>query len=226
MSATVSKKKPEKAIRILLVDDHQLVAEGISSLLSESTFTSAIGAKTIVESSHSVSDALTCLQKGNTYQLILLDLSMPKVSGFELLKYMREEDIETPVIVLSASESTPDMQRAYQLGAKGYICKFEPAETMLAKIIKVTKGNHSFPDIFYQQLQVKSADIEPVPELTRRQIEVLELVAEGKSNKQISNALDVSEATVKFHITDIFRLLNVHNRTLCVKEATEKGIIG
>lgn len=212
-------------MRILLVDDHQMVAEGISSLLQSEPFVNAIGRMPIVESVTNVSDANKLIKAGPEFDLILLDLSMPRASGFQLLKQLMEADVDTAVMVLTASESTPDMVKAYQLGAKGYVSKFEPAEILLKKIATVTQGNHSFPEVFYQQLHLKKTEQEPKPELTRRQREVLLLIAAGKSNKQISLSLDVSEATVKFHITDIFRLLDVNNRTLCVKAAIEQGLI-
>jgi DNA-binding NarL/FixJ family response regulator len=215
----------DEVMGILLVDDHQLVAEGISSLLQTESFVAAIGKAPKVESTHSVKDAIERINQGERYELILLDLSMPAASGFHLLKVLAERDIDTAVVVLTASESTPDMQKAYQLGAKGYVVKFEPAEILLQKIIAVTRGEHSYPEVFYQQLQLNKGKLEDTPELTRRQREVLVLIASGKSNKQISLALDVSEATVKFHISDIFRLLEVNNRTMCVKVAIDKGLI-
>ena len=212
-------------MNILLVDDHQLVAEGISSLLQSKAFVSAIGRQPVVHSAFSVLEATDLINGGKDYQLILLDLSMPRASGFQLLKILNERDIETAVVVLTASESTPDMQQAYQLGAKGYVSKFEPAEKLLDKIVAVTRGEHSYPEVFYQQLSLKKSQIEPAPSLTKRQREVMLLIAGGKSNKQISLALDVSEATVKFHITDIFRLLDVNNRTMCVKAAIDRELI-
>ncbi len=214
-----------KDLRILLVDDHQLVAEGISSLLLAPSFISAIQKRPAVSAAYSAMEAIDRINDGEEFDLILLDLSMPRASGFQLLKVLNQRGIDTAVVILTASESTPDMQKAYQLGAKGYVSKFEPAERLIKKIIAVTRGEHSFPDIFYQQLNLKKNQVEPSPTLTKRQREVLLLIASGKSNKQISLTLDVSEATVKFHITDLFRLLNVNNRTMCVKEAIEQELI-
>lgn len=214
-----------KDLRILLVDDHQLVAEGISSLLLAPSFVTAIRKRPTVAAAYSVQEAIDKINAGEAYDLILLDLSMPRASGFQLLKILNERDIDTAVVILTASESTPDMQKAYQLGAKGYVSKFEPAEILVKKIIAVTRGEHSYPDIFYQQLNLHKNAVEPTPTLTKRQREVLLLIAGGKSNKQISLALDVSEATVKFHITDLFRLLDVNNRTMCVRAGIEKDLI-
>lgn len=214
----------QPAFRILLIDDHRLVAEGISSLLMDSTFVSAIGGEPDIDSVFSVQQATDLLERGEQYQLVLLDLSMPSLNGFDFLRYIKQQAISTPIVVLSASDNTPDMQMAYNLGARGYICKFEPSNEMLRKLKVVVGGENSFPDNFMAQLSLSPVD-EPDKNLTTRQLEVLSMIAEGKSNKQISMLLGVSEATVKFHISELFKQLNVRNRTLCIREAVKRGII-
>ncbi len=207
-------------MHILLVDDHQLVAEGISSLLTDQEFVATIGSDVTIDAAYSVDQATEFIDAGKSYELIMLDLSMPSLNGFDFLAFLNAWDIEVPVIVLSGSDHLPDMQKAYDLGAKGYICKYEPAGDMLARISGVVRGEICYPDTF------RPGEMElPTASLTERQKEVLQLIADGKSNKQIAEALEVSMATVKFHINDLFKILDVHSRTMCVREAVRLGVI-
>lgn len=210
------------------MDDHRLVAEGISSLLSDADFRDAINREqTIVDTAYSVQHATDLLKRDQPYELIMLDLSMPQMDGFDLLTFARDRGITVPMIVLSASDQLADIRHAYDLGASGYVCKFEPSNEMLRKIIDVAAGKKSFPDQIF---------LEPVPApdnmpdekagaLTPRQHEVLAHIAAGKSNKQIATLLDVSLGTVKFHVSEVFRQLGVRNRTACIREATQRGLI-
>lgn len=184
-------------------------------------FIAALPAAPRIQSVSSVDEAKDILDSGQIPNLILLDLSMPGPDGFDLLEDLRNRKLHSVSIVLSASEDVRDMQRAHELGAKGFIGKFEPAEILLDKICTVVEGSECYPETLYQYLQES-----PVKKrLTPRQIEVLTLISLGKSNKQISRELGVSEATVKFHVSETFQALGVHNRTTCVREGIKQGWI-
>lgn len=213
----------EKSLSVLIVDDHRLVAEGISSLLQDSQFERDIGCGVDVDIVQSVQQAKDFITRGLPYGLILLDLSLQSQNGFDLLSSLQARQQQLNVIVLSASDNTPDMQRAFDLGAKGYICKFEPSEEMLRRIGLVIKGAQGYPDTFSEGVKAKGPS--ECVSLTGRQQDVLELIANGESNKQISGILHVSEATVKFHVSELFRQLGVRNRTMCVREAVRLGLI-
>ncbi len=210
-----------KPFNILLVDDHPLVTDGLTSALRATGFVRQVGTLPQIKAVHSVAGAVSLLDQAERFDLILLDISMPEQTGFDLLATIRQRAFKSLTMVLSASDDVTDMQRAYDLGANGFVRKFEPAEDMLKKILAVVNGEECFPEAFYDHLNDPSEQ----KRLTPRQSEVLQLMAAGYSNKRISSELRIAEATVKFHISEIFRLLQVHNRTLCVREAVRHGLI-
>lgn len=215
-------------MNILMIDDHRLVVDGIRALLQESKFERLVKASVKVDAAYNVKQALDLLNRESSYELVLLDLSMPKLNGFDFLDSLKGRKINTPIIVLSASTDAADMNKAYNLGARGFIGKFEPAEEMLKKISNVVKGERCYPDAFSPSLSSanpKQDTFESSSSLGERQIEVLKLIASGKSNKEISLLLGVTESTVKFHIKNIFDVFNVRSRTLCVKEAMRRGLV-
>lgn len=213
-------------MNILMIDDHRLVVDGIRALLQESNFENLVDKKVKVDAAYNVKQALDLLKRDINYALILLDLSMPRLNGFDFLDSLKGRKINTPIVVLSASTDMADMDKAYDLGARGFIGKFEPAEEMLKKIASVIAGKLCYPDAFSPSAKEASHDLaENESPLGERQLEVLKLVVSGKSNKEISLLLDVTESTVKFHISHIFDAFKVRSRTLCVKEAQKRGLV-
>lgn len=212
-------------LEVLLVDDHRLVADGVSSLLRGAAFEARAGSETRIDTAESVQDALALLDGDRAYDLILLDLAMPEASGFDLLRQLRERDRTVPSIVLSGSFNGPDIRRAQDLGAKGFISKFESSGDMIAKILAVVEGGDCFPPPSARPRGVGVHEEPAGISVTPRQLEVLELMSTGRTNKEIASHLEVSVATVKFHVAELFRQLQVKNRTLCVREAIRCGLI-
>lgn len=200
-------------MKIILADDHALFREGISHVLKDLD-----QQVTILEAS-GVEQALEAARHHADIDLVLLDLNMPGQNGFEALQTFSTEFPTLPVVVLSASESRNDMQRALDLGAMGYISKGSTSNIMLNALRLVLSGEVYVPSYLLQN---------KVPEehsLTQRQLDVLTLMDQGHSNKVIASMLDISEATVKMHVTAIFRELQVSNRTQAVLKAQKLKLL-
>lgn len=211
-------------MKILVVDDHRLFAYGLKLALQQ------LSGEVTIEEAYTAQRALGLIDGGAKYDLILTDLQMPGFGGHELVQSFASRKILTPVAVISASESIGDMRRAKEQGAKGYIFKSEPAFDLIPKIQDLLDGKEVYPDIFWRAAaDSQTASAKPAQKgiegLGKRPIEVLQLLAQGKSNKQIAAILSISETTVKFHIRALFAALGVNNRTWCVREAERRGII-
>ena len=154
------------------------------------------------------------------FDLILLDLNMPGMTGFTGLLEIRDAAPETPVIVVSATEEPEVIERTLTCGAMGYITKSAPKEQMINAICKVMRGEEARPSDALPRPKPtagRGADLmECLGSLTKRQRMVLNQLAQGKSNKQIAYEIDVTNTTVKAHVTAILRKLKVTSRTQAV----------
>lgn len=211
-------------MKVLIADDHAMLRIGlinsVTQLEEEATAYEA-------EDSRGVMDALAAHPD---LDLILLDLFMPGANGFELLSKVCDATAGTPVVVFSASEDTAHMRKALDCGAAGYIPKSAPREVMLSALRLVLVGGVYVPPdvVSAPPPQAESRPAEgPAGQcaaaLTARQQDVLRLLGQGRSNKQIARALDLSENTVKIHVAGIMRTLGAGNRTEAVMLAREQG---
>lgn len=221
-------------LKVLIADDHGLVREGLKSTLTGFT------PHAIILEATNAGEVRSLLSMAEDLDLVLLDLRMPGVSGFELLDRLRAERPDTPVVVLSASEDVPLMQASIERGAAGYIPKSAPQSIMVAALRLVLSGGVYIPPALIGQrpatelslnsaLQQRSgaaADTQNsgLSNLTKRQREVLTLLGNGKSNKAIARALGLSEHTVKIHISALFKALNVANRTEAALLSKQLGL--
>jgi len=196
-------------VKILLVDDHNLFRAGLRHVLHQ------LGERIEVVEAENCGQALKAIEHQCDFTLALLDLHMPGDDGFVALAAISRESPTLPIVVLSASESHADMRRALDGGAMGFIPKSTAVPVMLSALRLVLAGGiYIPPDLI--RTRDEPAAIEPAPfmgELTARQLDVLRLVLEGKTNKAIAAELKLSEATVKTHITAVFKTLHVANRT-------------
>ena len=213
-------------MKILVVDDHALIREALRGVLRELEGDATIGE---AADSH---QALQHLAEHPDIDLILLDLYLPGGSGFDLLTDLRQRFPAISVVVLSASSDRADITRALDLGALGFIPKSARREVMLSALKLIFAGGiYVPPEIFGRQ---KPAATMPSPSqrplaaaelgLTERQMDVLELMMQGKSNKLICRALGIAEPTVKNHVTAILKALKVSNRTAAVVAAGALGL--
>jgi DNA-binding NarL/FixJ family response regulator len=199
---------------VIVADDHPLFREALTQAVEN-----CFDATEVVEA-----DSLASLQQAvdaNRHaDLLLLDLNMPGVSGFSALAYIRNNHKSLPTVIVSASDEPRVMQRAIQHGASGFIPKSSSIATIEAAISAVMQGEVWLPDgvrIQDEQISGREAGIAAaLSSLTPHQFRVLLMLSEGLMNKQIAYQLDVSEATIKAHVTAILRKLKVTNRTQAV----------
>jgi DNA-binding NarL/FixJ family response regulator len=161
------------------------------------------------------------LWKEHRPDVTLLDLRMPELDGVDAIKEIRATDEKARIIVLTTFDGDEDIYRAIQAGAKGYLLKDVPREALMDSIRRVHAGETSVAGY----LVAKLADRVSGETLSKREIEVLKLMAQGKSNKEIGSALFISEGTVKSHGKTIFAKMNVVSRTEAVAEAARRGLI-
>ena len=217
-------------MHILLVEDHRLVADALQVMLQE------LGTHVTVTACYSSQHALSIIDDGENIDLIITDLFMPGIDGLGLLMGIKNRDSNIPVIVISGSDEDKYIQGAINNGASGYVNKSLPGIEMLAGVKAVLAGKRYFPERFtVRNPRVTVTKGKTVEEIDKengtksrvgdRQQQVLKLMAAGNSNKQISQIIGISEATVKYHMSQLFKTLVVKNRTSCVREALSRGYL-
>lgn len=204
-------------MKLLLVDDHALFRDGLRYVLDQ------------LEQDVRITEAGTCgeafavLEKDAEFDLILLDVGLPGMSGLDGLKKIRAMTPTTPVVILSGSEESGLIRRALDMGVMGYIPKSLSGEIMLQAIQLVMKGGRYVPDHVLND--VKDVSLPKAFNLTTRQTEILGLIALGKSNKDIARKLGIADNTVRVHISSIFQSLKVSNRTEAARLAMQEGLV-
>jgi DNA-binding NarL/FixJ family response regulator len=213
-------------MKILVVDDHVLIREALRGVLKELK-----GDVAIVEAANS-RQAMQRIEENSDLELILLDLNLPDRSGFDVLAELRERYPAISVVMLSASNDRDDIATALDLGALGFIPKSAQREVMLSAFKLIFSGGIYVPPEILgrpqpaRTAQPRSGRPPSAAELglTERQMDVLALMMQGKSNKAICRALDLAEPTVKNHVTAILKALKVTNRTEAVIAAGTLGL--
>jgi two-component system, NarL family, response regulator len=201
-------------IRVLIVDDHPVVRAGLASMLGTQTELEIVG------SAASGEEALAKLGQAKP-DVLLLDLRMHGLSGVETLIAMKRAADETRVIILTSFETDEDIYRAVQAGAQGYLLKDTSLKEMVTAIRTVHSGKRYIP----QDIAARLADRMMRTDLTPREIEILKLLSKGPTNKQIGQALGISENTVKNHVNSIIEKLEVADRTEAATTAIQRGLI-
>jgi DNA-binding NarL/FixJ family response regulator len=205
-------------VKILLADDHALFRAGLRHVLGQ-----LADDIEIVEASDCAA-ALDAVESHPDIGLVLLDLAMPG-DGFAALDTLSRQHATLPIVVLSGSENRVDMQRALEDGAMGFIPKSSTAAVMLSALRLVLAGGVYVPPALVQPGAPQPAEAPvPPPPLTRRQLDVLARVIDGKPNKVIAAELGLTEATVKAHVTAVFKTLGVNNRTQAALVAERIGL--
>jgi two-component system NarL family response regulator len=202
------------AVRVLIVDDHPVVRAGLVSLLRRQAGVKLAG------SAHSGEEAMSILASG-TVDLMLLDLRMPSINGIDLLNLLKSRDNQPKAIILSSYEYEEEIYRAVKAGARGYLSKNAPREEIIAAIEVVIAGGTYFPERMLEWIQERDSRTS----LSAREIEILEMVSRGLTNKEIAGALQISHYTVRNHINHITAKLQVSDRTEAATLAMRQGII-
>lgn len=194
--------------RLLLVDDHPMIRRGLSDLLSLENDVQVVG------EANNGQEAINYLQNNNV-DLIVLDNNMPIMNGIETLKRIRELDIEGKVLLFTVSDSSKDVQDALEFGVDGYLLKDMEPEDIIKDIRKILRDelviSPSLAPILAQAMR-KPAKNESNYDLTDRELQVLQMIAEGLSNKMIGNKLGIAESTVKVHVKHILGKVGLRTR--------------
>ena len=201
-------------IRVLIADDHTTFLAGLTSIIDMEQDMIVIAQAT---DGRQASDQW----RKHRPNVTLLDLRMPVLDGVGVLDEIRREDASARIVILTTYDSDNDIYRAIKAGAKGYLLKDARREELLDCIRKVNAGETCIPQALMQKL-VTGLSSEP---LTDREAEVLQLLAHGKTNKEIGAKLFISEFTVKGHLHNVFTKLNVLSRTEAIAAATRRGLV-
>ena len=212
-------------MRILVADDHELFLKGLEFILRDNF----PGVELVF--AHNYPEIFKIIEKETDFNLIMTDLAMPGGRWSEAFEKIHALLPETPIAVLSAVFDKEIVQKTIDIGVSGYIPKTSANAVIISAVNLIMSGGvYIPPELLDNRLKPEFASLledEPAPNhiLTPRQIEVIQAVAEGKSNKQIAYELGLSEGTVKLHVTEILKLLKVNNRTGAVREAERLGVI-
>jgi DNA-binding NarL/FixJ family response regulator len=214
-------------LKVLVIDDHWLIAEALPQVLKEAY------ADVRAAIAHTAREALELSREPGEIHLILLDLGLPDGDGMDLLKTLRAERPETPVVVLSATDDPRTVVRALDEGAMGFIPKSANKDILIGALRLVMVGGVYLPPQVLRRAALTAE--EPQAEkpamrcrdigLTEREAQVLALLVQGKPNKIISRELGVTEGTVKIHVTAILKALKVSNRTQAVIAVSRLGLM-
>ena len=195
--------------RILVVDDHPLFRDGFAAMARTAR------PRWTLHLSNDAPRALACFAEISP-DLVIVDVGLPGVDGFMLLKAIANLSPATPQILISGREDAAVSLRARACGARGFISKTAPPETILAVIDAVLEGGVAFDAAGRGQA---------IPALTPRQMEILMLLADGHGNKEIRHRLNIAERTVRAHLTELFHQLGAHSRMQALLRAREFGLI-
>jgi DNA-binding NarL/FixJ family response regulator len=213
-------------ITVLLVDDHTIVRQGLKALLNSEKNITILGEAQTGREAVELAAQLRPM-------VVIMDLAMPRLNGAEATRQILKATPSTKVIVLSTYGDDEHVQQALGAGAAAYLLKQTAAEDVIDAIREVAKGNAYFSPPIAKRLREKTAAVpaedaaphQPNVELTQREAEVLQLIAEGYANKQIAAELNLSVKTVEKHRQQVMQKLDIHNIAGLVRHAAAKGII-
>lgn len=200
-----------KKIKVMLVDDHVLIREGIKQILELEEDIVVVGQARDGEEAFEKVEILNP-------EVILLDINMPNVNGIETLRKFKDFGIESKIIMLTIHEDREYIMKTLNLGADGYILKDSSADSFIEGIRDVVGGNQYIQPRIEKLLSMNSNNksineaLEKINKLTKREYEVLTLIAEGLNNRDIAARIFISEKTVKNHVSNIFKKLQINDR--------------
>lgn len=209
-------------IKVMIADDHSLIREGLKQLLEFDGSIEIVG---------EASNGVECLEKLNesNSEVLLLDINMPEKNGIEVLKQMKADQSEIKVLILTVHNEMDYLMKAVDIGVDGYILK-DAESSELKKAIRAVRDGENYiqPSLIpalNSQLLNRDTDKDKISLLTNRELEVLVQVANGMFNKEIAMNLNISERTVKNHISNIFKKIDVSDRTQAAVFAIKNNII-
>ncbi|MBR2401680.1 MAG: response regulator transcription factor [Lachnospiraceae bacterium] len=209
-------------IKIMIADDHAIIREGIKNLLEFD------GKIKVVEQASNGEECLELLKEKDV-DVLLLDVNMPKKNGLEVLEALRNKGSNIKIIILTVHNEIEYLERAMDLGVNGYILKDSSSAELINAIERVSDGeNYIQPDLIpalNAKLIHRDNDREKLEAVTKRELQALILVAKGYSNKDIAMELNISERTVKNHLSSIFKKIEVDDRTQAAVFAIKNNLV-
>lgn len=210
------------AIKIMIADDHSMIREGLKSLLELE------GDIQVVEEAE---DGVDCLEKLKicTPDVLLLDINMPRKNGLEVLQTLKSSKSKVKVLVLTVHNEVEYLMKAVDIGVDGYILKDSESAELKKAIFSIVEGeNYIQPSLIpalNSKMIEKNRDEGKIESLTKRELEVLKLLAVGMYNKEVAEKLNISERTVKNHVSNIFKKIEVTDRTQAAVFAIRNNLI-
>jgi two-component system NarL family response regulator len=204
-----------RRIRVLCVDDHRIVREGVALIIKRQTDMDVVGMAATGE------EALE-LFKSCHPDVTLMDLRLRGMSGVEAIKAIRRIEPSARVVVLTMYQGDEDIYRALEAGATTYLLKDSLADDLIQVIRDVKAGKQT---TISPEVQARLAERSVRPELTPRELEILQLISQGMQNKEIAASLGISEATTQVHVKNILAKLDVRHRTAALNVALRRGIV-
>ncbi len=206
--------KTKDQIKLIVVDDHPTFRMGLAALVESQPD------MTVVAEAGGGQAALELFRQKKP-DVVLMDLRMPDLGGVETILALLKDFPAAKVIVVTTYDLDEDIYRAIQAGAKSYLLKDMPREQVITTIREVHAGKHKLPPNVLNRLQQRAQR----EDLTEREMEIIQLVVKGRSNKEISSALFISEDTVKYHLKTLFTKLDAQDRTEAAISAIRHGIV-
>jgi DNA-binding NarL/FixJ family response regulator len=203
-----------KEIRVLLIEDHYLARMALHSVLSGHSQIRIIGEASDGE------EGIT-MYRSLQPDVVVLDLRLPRMSGFELIKLLREESPKVHIVVLSNYQGSEDIYRAVRFGAMAYLTKDASGEELVNAIQNVDRGLRYLPRIALDRL----AERIPAVDLTPRESEVLACITQGRSNREIADELHIAEKTVRIHVSSVLDKMGARDRTQATIYALQRGLV-
>jgi len=200
-------------LRLLLVDDHALLRAGLASVLEGAGFD-------VIGQAANGEQAVTRFEELRP-DVTLMDLQMPALDGVGAIQKIRARHPDACILVLTTFDTDDDIERALRAGARGYLLKDAAVDELANAVREVAAGRTRVAPA----VAAKLADRVTQVQLTMRELAVLRLLAEGKTNKEIGAQLDIAESTVKVHVTHLFEKLGVSNRTEAIAAAARRGLV-
>ncbi len=211
-----------KPVNIMIADDHSMVREGIKQLLELD------GDISVIAEASNGRQCIDLLDETKT-DVLLLDINMPNMNGLQVLQYIRENKRKVKVLILTIHNEVEYLMRAVEIGVDGYVLKDSDSSVLKKAIYCVHRGESfiqpELAPILKLKLEEKNSLSSEDDALTKREIEVLKLLAEGLFNKEIAYMLAISEKTVKNHVSNIFKKINVSDRTQAAVYAIKNNLV-
>jgi DNA-binding NarL/FixJ family response regulator len=215
MAVKPSSNSSDAVITVMIVDDHPVVREGLAAIFKSQKDIKVVGEASNGEEACELSDQLLP-------DVLLLDLRMPKKDGLEVINELSGRKGPKPrIIVMTTYESEEDIRRTLKAGARGFLAKGTAPQQIRDAVRRVAQGESLLPPSIASKLAESMAH----PELSERELQVLQYMASGRSNKEIGQVLYISENTVKAHVKSILAKLDAMGRTEAIAIATKRGLI-